>query len=185
MGIPGGLAARLADELGMAVDDVKASFEGVNEATATQIGVGVLADQPQRVAGQFASGASTSAKFVGGGLGLGGLGIGGGLAAEDFFQMRETKVRQLDRQQQRELASKVLTNPQLSSDEKSDVIDDLSRKGLFSSLTTSGDTGDGPFPSLFSMKGILLIVVVFFVGKALVRASGNIGTSGTIGGGGA
>lgn len=192
------MAARLADEFGPLVDEtrVHAAFDdipdseavrvledlqtgGVRERFASSVGrtperfAEVAADQPSRISGQITSGTQRTL------LGLGA--VGGATAvgfplAEGFREQQEASQQQA----QSETLQSILSDPHLSDSERQSLIDDLIGQGFFSGAG-GGDGGGGPLAGLFSGIGlgetVFILIIVWFLGRALVEAAGDSGGS--------
>jgi hypothetical protein len=192
------MAARLSDEIGGSADDIGRAlshlddteaarflgrggrqFEpsGVRQAAALR-GTEILADQPSRAAGQFASEGSSAAKFA---AGAGTLGVGAGAGALAFGEQKKTErleKRKENVAENRELASEIANNPNLPDEDKEDLIRSIiGEDGL--QLGGAGDEAKGIVEKVsdgllggfdfFDPKNIILIIIAYYVGKAALR----------------
>lgn len=162
-------------------DDVSRVFEeaGSDATWRTRDTVAAtLSDQPSRIAGQ-ATGAvertsSTAGRTV---LGIGAIG-GGTYVGSQYVDYRDRVEQARDLDDQRELIQEIRNDESLTAEQQENLIAAIAEdsNAFDSPWEQTGDGGsDGilpEFPSLFSTEGVVLLLAVVFIGRAIVRRSG-------------
>lgn len=173
------LARVLEDAYGMSSDAAKRLARAIDDSNIANNFAIRAADQPARVTEEAGGAISRSALFIGGG----GAAIGGGIAADQYLQLQEVEEVAQNREEQRAFLEQVLSNPNLDPERKGQLLETALDRGLFSQLGGGGD-GGGVFSDIFGgiaggglTKTILLLIVVWFGGKAVVSAVGDGGGS--------
>jgi hypothetical protein len=186
------LAQVVARQAGKSVDDVKPALDNaLNEAEADQLlrgyqpgnareqalvsGGRILADQPQRIADNTLSQGRKT--VLGAGAITGGTLVG--FKGAEAYEAQQNKERQ---QEQAAALQEIIESPNLSQGQREELIKRLTSTGFFDSPSSGSDGGGSLFGNLINTQNLvqifLALIIVYFLGKALVNAADNRGGNG-------
>lgn len=197
------IADEIAKALGVSVDEVQPVVDDLGRAQqeavlaaakgedlsfsqrAGQQGIRILADQPSR-ATTGASEAFSNAFKVGVPATAGVA--GGAFAAGKFFESQQAKYEQMAREDQAEAMKQLLTDKHLTGKQKARIFRQLASKGFFGFSGGEGQGGDRGILARITgaiglgdmslVETVIVLVVLYFVGKALVEYAGSGSSSG-------
>lgn len=159
------------------IDDVKRAIdEADGDATWTTMDTiaATGADQASRSVGRVAdAGANTTQTAIRGGVGALGLGAGA-YTGSKYIDYKDRVEEAQNIQEQRELLNEIRNDPSLSASEQENLISTIADESnaLDSPWEQDSGGGDGLFPqlpSLFSTEGILLLLIVVYLGRTISR----------------
>lgn len=108
---------------GSVYDDLGSRFERIGHTAV---------DQPSRMADSATKNIKLAGYGAGAGAGVGGLGLGGGLAYREMLRKDQTRVEQATEREKIALLEGVLNDPDVSDENKAELIQALTDAGLFS-----------------------------------------------------
>lgn len=154
---------------------VRESGEEFEWTTADTIG-SVAADQPARITGRLSDSAertvTSTQRFL---LGAGTVG-GGTYVGSQYMDARELEAMSEEAGDQRDLVEQILNDESMTPEQREELIRQLSSDGVIDSPfeDDSGDSGGllPDVPSLFSTEGVLLLIAVIYLGRAIARRAG-------------
>lgn len=174
-------AVKLADELAVSQDEAADVLRRMDEHRASRIFAARAADQPARIAdeatGNIGSSVSKSALAIGGGAGALGLGYGASQVSEDLKERNVARRQQENMADQRELVRRVM-EADMTPQQKADVLEEWVERGLFRGINPNpnADPGDASWvdkiipDDMFSMQGLVFLLIIYFMGKAAITA---------------
>lgn len=193
-----GIARRIADEVGVAVDEVQPAVDDMSQAQAeatlaalrgddlsfgqralAQTGR-IAADQPSRAVGGASEAFSSAFKV---GVPATAAAAGGAFASGKFFESKEAEYLALAREDQAEAIKRIMSDSELSAGQKADLLNRLARQGFFTGARQKPgeqtiidriggllNLGQANF-----MEWVVILIVLYFVGNALVEYVGSRG----------